>query len=145
MQTCLKNSDSASHLDVCLVGCAEDGSPHAGNRIELEAMHDQLFRKGQTAQMAMYEAHKERREWDHAGGTQPVHSHYGQVCPNFQPAAAAHAQLGSTDPGYLLFWKQCQLCGVASMGDLCFARRVVGYANKLAGFRLLQTLFALAL
>ena len=43
-------------------------------------MHDQLYRKGQTAQMAMYEAHKERREWDHAGGTPPVHSHYGQVC-----------------------------------------------------------------
>ena len=43
-------------------------------------MHDQLYRKGQTAQMAMYEAHKERLEWDHEGGPPPVHSHYGQVC-----------------------------------------------------------------
>ena len=59
---------------------AEDGSPHAGNRIELEAMHDQLYRKGQTAQMAMLNAHKERVEWDHEGGKPPLQSHYGQVC-----------------------------------------------------------------
>ncbi|KAL0028584.1 hypothetical protein WJX79_003521 [Trebouxia sp. C0005] len=70
---------------------SEDGSPHAGNRIELEAMHDQLFRKGQTAQMAMYEAHKERREWDHAGGTPPVHSHYGQEVAVGGDLAAAQA------------------------------------------------------
>ncbi len=81
MRTFIDNSDSTkSTAGACLIGGAEDGSPHAGNRIELEAMHDQLYRKGQTAQMAMYEAHKERREWDHAGGTPPVHSHYGQVC-----------------------------------------------------------------
>ena len=58
---------------------ADDGSPHAGNRVELEAMHDQLYHKGQTAQVAMYEAHKERKEWDHQGGDPPLHSHYGQV------------------------------------------------------------------
>ena len=74
-------------------------------------MHDQLYRKGQTAQMAMYEAHKERREWDHAGGTPPVHSHYGQVCPNLQSTAVTHAQLGSTDPGYL-FCPGSKVCGV---------------------------------
>ena len=59
---------------------AEDEQPHAGNRVELEAIHDQLYRKHQTAQMAMLTAHKERVEWDHDGGPPPVHSHYGQVC-----------------------------------------------------------------
>ncbi|DBB18003.1 TPA: hypothetical protein ACH3X3_003000 [Trebouxia sp. C0006] len=75
----------------------DHGSPHAGNRIELEAMHDQLYRKGQTAQMAMYEAHKERREWDHAGGTPPVHSHYGQEVAVGGDLAAAQAATKHAD------------------------------------------------
>lgn len=58
---------------------AEDGSPKAGNRVELEAMLEQVHHNKQTAQMAMLTAHKERVEWDHEGGQPPLHSHFGQV------------------------------------------------------------------
>ena len=59
---------------------AADGSPKAGNRIELEAMLDQVRNNNQTAQMAMLTAHKERVEWDHEGGRLPLQSQYGKVC-----------------------------------------------------------------
>lgn len=72
---------SNSHSHFHLYGCAaEDGSPRAGNRVELEALLEQVHHK-QTAQMAMLTAHKERLEWDHEGGQPPLHSHFGQVCP----------------------------------------------------------------
>lgn len=58
---------------------AEDGSPKAGNRIELEALYEEVHDKQQTAQMAMLTAHKERVEWDHEGGLPPLRSHFGQV------------------------------------------------------------------
>ena len=53
--------------------------PHVGNRVELEALHDQLYRRGQTAQVAMYEAHKDRVQWEEEGGEPPTHSQFGTV------------------------------------------------------------------
>ena len=63
----------------CWLWSAEDGSPKPGNRIELEAMYEQVHYKQQTAQMATLTAHKDRERWQHEGGPPPLHSHYGQV------------------------------------------------------------------
>ncbi|KAL3140747.1 hypothetical protein ABBQ32_005301 [Trebouxia sp. C0010 RCD-2024] len=69
---------------------SEDGSPRAGNRVELEALLEQVHHK-QTAQMAMLTAHKERLEWDHEGGQPPLHSHFGQEAAIAGDLAAAQA------------------------------------------------------
>lgn len=47
--------------------------------MELEALHDQLHRKGHTAQVATYEAHKDRLRWEDQGGEPPVQSPFGKV------------------------------------------------------------------
>lgn len=133
---------------------AADGSPKAGNRIELEAMLDQVRNNNQTAQMAMLTAHKERVEWDHEGGRLPLQSQYGKVCfpapprcPPPYPSAHQHAVQGKPSQSNSAMDSECSnlgvdlLCMGASSEDWCrllycaFLQRVGAPASHVCSCR----------